>query len=166
MWPIEFIKKIIRRMLRGELSLPEMFVNPARKNNIPTSDFSDFQGTSTLAKGTHPAQLSRTTIPSTRSRARRTKLLVGLPPSSQNSRANVVREQITIEMTAGELVDRLAAKHRVNKANVKLYEYKSRHSINLPSDFVRDSAFPFKVGDELVAKIEDGKVVIEKKVGN
>jgi hypothetical protein len=53
-----------------------------------------------------------------------------------------------------------------NKANVKLYEYKSRHSINLPSDFVRDSAFPFKVGDELVARIEEGKVVIEKKNEN
>lgn len=51
----------------------------------------------------------------------------------------------------------------VNKVNVKLYEYKSRHSINLPSDFVRDSSFPFKAGDELVAKIEEGKVVIEKK---
>jgi hypothetical protein len=50
-----------------------------------------------------------------------------------------------------------------NKANVKLYEYKSRHSINLPSDFVRDSAFPFKVGDELVARVEEGKVVIEKR---
>jgi hypothetical protein len=51
----------------------------------------------------------------------------------------------------------------VNKASVKLYEYKSRHSINLPSDFVRDSMFPFKVGDELVARIEGEKVVIEKK---
>jgi hypothetical protein len=53
-----------------------------------------------------------------------------------------------------------------NKAKVKLYEYKSRHTINFPSDFVRDSAFPFKVGDELEARIEDGKVVIEKKGGN
>jgi hypothetical protein len=51
-----------------------------------------------------------------------------------------------------------------NKANVKLYEYKSRHSINLPSDFVRDSAFPFKVGEELIARIEGDKVIIEKKV--
>jgi hypothetical protein len=51
-----------------------------------------------------------------------------------------------------------------NKANVKLYEYKSRHSINLPSDFVRDSAFPFKVGEELIARIEGYKVIIEKKV--
>lgn len=50
----------------------------------------------------------------------------------------------------------------VNKVNVKLYEYKSRHSINLPSDFVRDSSFPFKPGEELIARIEDGKVVIEK----
>lgn len=45
---------------------------------------------------------------------------------------------------------------------VKLYGSKSRHSINLPSDFVRDSAFPFKFGEELIARIEDGKVIIEK----
>lgn len=50
----------------------------------------------------------------------------------------------------------------VNQAKVKLYGSKSRHSINLPSDFVRDSAFPFKVGDVLIARIEDGKVIIEK----
>ena len=48
----------------------------------------------------------------------------------------------------------------VNQAKVKLYGSKSRHSINLPSEFVRDSAFPFKVGEELVARIEEGKVVI------
>jgi hypothetical protein len=52
----------------------------------------------------------------------------------------------------------------VSQAKVKLYGSKSRHSINLPSDFVRDSAFPFVVGEELIAKIEVGKVVIEKKL--
>lgn len=51
----------------------------------------------------------------------------------------------------------------VSQAKVKLYGSKSRHSINLPSDFVRDSAFPFEVGEELIARIENGKVVIEKK---
>jgi hypothetical protein len=50
----------------------------------------------------------------------------------------------------------------VSQTKVKLYGSKSRHSINLPSEFVRDSAFPFKVGEELRAKIEDGKVVIER----
>lgn len=50
-----------------------------------------------------------------------------------------------------------------SQANVKLYAYKSRHSINLPSDFVRDSAFPFEVGEELLARIEDNRIVIEKK---
>ena len=50
----------------------------------------------------------------------------------------------------------------VSQAKVKLYGSKSRHSINLPSDFVRDSAFPFRVGEELIAKIEGGKVIIEK----
>lgn len=50
----------------------------------------------------------------------------------------------------------------VSQAKVKLYGSKSRHSINLPSDFVRDSAFPFKVGEVLLAKIVGEKVIIEK----
>ena len=50
-----------------------------------------------------------------------------------------------------------------SQANVKVYAVKSRHTINLPAEFVRDSAFPFKVGEELIARIEDGKVVIERK---
>ena len=50
----------------------------------------------------------------------------------------------------------------VSQAKVKLYGSKSRHSINLPSDFVRDSAFPFKVGEELVARIEGARVILEK----
>jgi hypothetical protein len=51
----------------------------------------------------------------------------------------------------------------VNQVNIKLYAYKSRHSINLPSDFVRDSAFPFEVGEELVARIEGERIIIERK---
>ena len=50
----------------------------------------------------------------------------------------------------------------VSQAKVKLYGSKSRHSINLPSDFVRDSAFPFKVGEELVAVIDGNRVIIER----
>jgi len=34
--------------------------------------------------------------------------------------------------------------------------------MNLPGEFVRDSAFPFKVGEELIAKIDGNKVIIEK----
>lgn len=50
----------------------------------------------------------------------------------------------------------------VSQANVKLYAVKSRHSINLPSDLVRDSAFPFKPNDSLKVKIDGGKIIIEK----
>lgn len=50
----------------------------------------------------------------------------------------------------------------VSLARVKIYEYKSRHSINLPSEFVRDSAFPFKPGDNLLARFEGDKLIIEK----
>ena len=48
----------------------------------------------------------------------------------------------------------------VNQARVKLYEVKSRHSINFPSDFARDSAFPFKPGEELIAKIEGSRSLL------
>jgi len=51
----------------------------------------------------------------------------------------------------------------VNHAKVKLYAVKSRHSINLPSDFVRDSAFPFSPNDNLKMKIDGKRIVIEKE---
>ena len=50
----------------------------------------------------------------------------------------------------------------VDTAKVKIYAVKSRHTINFPSEFVRDSAFPFKVGEELQARINDGEIIIEK----
>jgi hypothetical protein len=53
----------------------------------------------------------------------------------------------------------------VNQTRVRMYEVKSRHSINFPSEFVRDSAFPFKPGDHLIARIKGGKLVIEKEEG-
>ena len=51
----------------------------------------------------------------------------------------------------------------VSKTRVKIYGYQSRHSINLPSEFVRDSSFPFKINEDLIARIEDQKIVIERE---
>jgi len=51
----------------------------------------------------------------------------------------------------------------VNQAKVKLYAVKSRHSINLPSEFVRDSAFPFAPNDNLKMRIDGEKIIIEKE---
>jgi hypothetical protein len=39
---------------------------------------------------------------------------------------------------------------------------KGRHSINLSTEFVRDSASPFKPLEELVARIDGKRVVIER----
>ena len=50
-----------------------------------------------------------------------------------------------------------------NQAKVKIYAVKSRHTINLPGEFVRDSAFPFKVGEELTARIEGEKIIVERR---
>jgi len=51
----------------------------------------------------------------------------------------------------------------VDKVKVKIYSYKSRHSINLPSEFVRDSAFPFEINEPLIARIDKQRLVIEKE---
>ena len=48
------------------------------------------------------------------------------------------------------------------QAKVKIYVSSGRHSINLPSELVRDSAFPFEPLEELVAKIEGNRIVIER----
>lgn len=50
----------------------------------------------------------------------------------------------------------------VDKVKVKIYKVGSRHSINLPSSFVTDSTFPFQPNEELIAKIEGKRVVLEK----
>ena len=48
------------------------------------------------------------------------------------------------------------------QAKVKIYVSKGRHSINLSTEFVRDSTFPFKPLEELVARIDGKTVVIER----
>ena len=50
----------------------------------------------------------------------------------------------------------------VNEAKVKIYKVGSRHTVNLPSSLVTDSAFPFKPNEELVARIEGKKLIITK----
>lgn len=50
----------------------------------------------------------------------------------------------------------------VDRVKVKIYKAGSRHSINLPSVFVKDSAFPFKPMEELTARIDKDKLVIER----
>jgi len=50
----------------------------------------------------------------------------------------------------------------VKETRTKISEYRSRHTLYLQKDFVSDSTFPFKVGEELVARIEGNKVVIKK----
>ncbi len=51
----------------------------------------------------------------------------------------------------------------VNEAKVKIYKVGSRHSINIPSGLVTDSAFPFVPNEELVARIDGKSIIIEKK---
>ena len=53
--------------------------------------------------------------------------------------------------------------YMVSEAKVKIYKVGSRHSINLPSALVTDSAFPFKPNEELTIRIADKKITIQKK---
>ncbi len=51
----------------------------------------------------------------------------------------------------------------VSEVKVKIYKVGSRHSINLPSNFVTDSTFPFAPSEEITARIDGKTVVLEKK---
>jgi hypothetical protein len=44
----------------------------------------------------------------------------------------------------------------------KLYKVGNRHTIYFSKDFVNDSAFPFIPNENLIAKIEGNRVIIEK----
>jgi len=55
----------------------------------------------------------------------------------------------------------------VRETKIKITEVKgARHTIYFRKDFVTDSAFPFKPGQELVAKIVGKKVIIESEDEN
>lgn len=50
----------------------------------------------------------------------------------------------------------------VLRAKVKIYAVKSKRTINLPLKLVDDSAFPFTAGEDLVARIDDERLIIER----
>ncbi len=50
----------------------------------------------------------------------------------------------------------------VDQADVKIYKVGNRHSINLPSNLVNDSSFPFEPIENLKIKIDGKKLVITR----
>jgi len=48
-----------------------------------------------------------------------------------------------------------------NWAKTKIYSSKGRNSLYLPSSLVNDDRFPFKVGQELIVKIEHMRLTVE-----
>ena len=51
----------------------------------------------------------------------------------------------------------------VSQARTKINEVRSRHTIYLRKSLVKDSAFPFKVGEPLIVRIEGDKLIIERE---
>jgi hypothetical protein len=51
----------------------------------------------------------------------------------------------------------------VNRTSTKIAKVGSRHTIYLEKSFVEDSAFPFKPNEDLTARIEDNRIIIEKQ---
>ncbi|MFB0543817.1 MAG: hypothetical protein ACETVR_03450 [Candidatus Bathyarchaeia archaeon] len=51
----------------------------------------------------------------------------------------------------------------MNKATTKIYQSDGRFYLYLPSSLVRDSAFPFKPGEDLVVEIIDDTLTVVKE---
>jgi hypothetical protein len=49
----------------------------------------------------------------------------------------------------------------VNQARTKMYRSHGRHSLYMPSRLVTDDRFPFKVGDDLMVRIEENHLIVE-----
>lgn len=50
----------------------------------------------------------------------------------------------------------------VLQGETKIYKSDGRQSIYLPAGLVKDSAFPFHVGEDLTVRIEGQRLLIEK----
>lgn len=50
----------------------------------------------------------------------------------------------------------------VLEGETKMYSSAGRHSIYVPARLVNDSAFPFRLGEALIIRIEGTRIVIEK----
>ena len=48
------------------------------------------------------------------------------------------------------------------EGETKMYSSSGRHSIYVPARLVNDSVFPFKLGEKLMIRIEENRVVVEK----
>jgi hypothetical protein len=49
----------------------------------------------------------------------------------------------------------------VNEGKTKVYRFDGRHSLYLPSDVVGDDRFPFKVGEDLLVRIDGQRLIVE-----
>jgi hypothetical protein len=49
----------------------------------------------------------------------------------------------------------------VNRAKTKIYRSDGRHSLYMPSPLVNDDRFPFRVGEELIVRIEENHLIVE-----
>ena len=47
-----------------------------------------------------------------------------------------------------------------------MFQLRSRHSINLPIEFIRDGSFLFKINEELIVRIDGNKIIKEKFIEN
>lgn len=54
------------------------------------------------------------------------------------------------------------ALNMVSETRTRIAVYRSRHTVYLEKDFVTDSAFPFITGEELVARLDHDRIVIER----
>jgi len=48
------------------------------------------------------------------------------------------------------------------KGETKIYSSDGRHSIYIPADIIKDSAFPFTLVDRLSIHVEGKRLIIEK----
>lgn len=117
---IEFIKRLVHYILRGEASLPEESAVLISKNDTSSGNLFGWEKSSQSSDAVSHVHSATKTVMQTRQNAPRSplrkELLIGLPPRSNVSRIRIMREKLpSLDITAEKMVARLAEKLGVNK---------------------------------------------------
>lgn len=123
MWPIEFIKRMIQHLLRGEVNLPERNIDSARRLNPSANEFPSARTNSTLTSSvphTSPAVTSQRNILEENISPNKMTIKIELPITSIHPHPRRYTITMPKDMSIGRLRVNLANEFKVNKDDWKI----------------------------------------------
>lgn len=127
MWPIEFIKRLVQRVLRGEVSLPERIYDLARRGIMSTFDSPRSRENSTITTPQQNAAVSVVPV-------NKISLGIELPITSRNPHPRRFTITIPKDMSVGRLRTKLAEKFEVKNEDWRIVAIDDKNAQRILDD--------------------------------